>query len=60
MTAGTYDLKWFDTIDGSTVIQTDISVLSGDITWSRPDSIGNEVALYIGRQTPISSSISGF
>ncbi|MFC1635932.1 hypothetical protein ACFL5Z_13920 [Planctomycetota bacterium] len=47
MTAGTYDLKWFDTVDGDTVIQTDISVTDGDVTWSKPDSMSNEIALYI-------------
>ena len=47
MTAGTYDLKWFDTVDGDTVIQKDISVTDGDVTWSKPDSMSNEIALYI-------------
>ena len=50
MTAGTYDLKWFDTVDGDMVTQTDVAVSSGDVTWIRPDSIGKEVALYIKRQ----------
>lgn len=50
MTAGTYDLKWFDTVDGDTVIRTGISVSSGDATWSKPDSMSNEIALYITRQ----------
>ena len=50
MTAGTYDLKWFDTVDGDMVTQTDVAVSSGDVTWIRPDSIGNEAALYIKRQ----------
>ena len=49
MTAGTYDLKWYDTIDGDTVTQARISVGSGDATWAKPDSVGNEVALYIKR-----------
>ena len=50
MTAGTYDLKWFDTVDGNVVTQTDISVSPGDVTWSEPEGIGKEVALYIKRQ----------
>jgi hypothetical protein len=50
MTAGTYDLTWFDTVDGKTVTQTGVSVPSGDATWGRPDSISSEVALYIKRQ----------
>jgi hypothetical protein len=53
MTAGTYDLKWFDTVDGDTVIQSGVSVPSGDVTWSKPDSISNEIALYIKRQLPV-------
>jgi len=46
-TSGTYDLLWFDTVDGYTVKQTGVSVSSSDATWTRPASIGNEVALYI-------------
>jgi hypothetical protein len=47
MTAGTYDLMWFDTVDGDTVIQTGVYVTSGDVTWSKPNSMSNEIALYI-------------
>jgi hypothetical protein len=50
MTAGTYDLKWFDTVDGDMVTQADAAVSSGDVAWTRPDSVGNEIALYIKRQ----------
>jgi len=49
MIAGTYDLKWFDTVDGDMVAQTGVSVSSGDITWTKPDSMGRELALYIKR-----------
>ena len=49
MKAGTYDLMWFDTVDGDTVKQTGVSVSSGDVIWSKPDSIGSEIALYIKR-----------
>jgi hypothetical protein len=49
MTAGTYDLKWFDTVDGDTVMQTGVSVSAGDVIWNKPDSIGREVALYVKR-----------
>ncbi len=49
MTADTYDLKWFDVTDGDMVTQTGVSVSSGDVTWVKPDSIGNEAALYIKR-----------
>ena len=47
MTAGTYDFVWFDTVDGDTVRQTGVSISSGDATWTKPASIGNEVTLYI-------------
>jgi len=47
--AGTYDLKWFDTVDGEIVNQTGVSVSSGDVTWTKPDSMGKELALYIKR-----------
>ena len=50
MAAGTYDFKWFDTVDGDMITQTGVSVSSGDVTWTKPSSIGNEVALYIKRQ----------
>jgi hypothetical protein len=49
MTGGKYDFVWFDTIDGETVTQTGVSVSAGNITWSKPDSTGSEVALYITR-----------
>jgi hypothetical protein len=49
MTAGTYDLKWFDTTDGDTVIQTSVSVPSGNAKWTKPDSMSREIALYIKR-----------
>ena len=49
MAAGRYDLMWFDPVDGDTVTQKGVSASSGDVTWSKPDSIGNEVALYINK-----------
>jgi hypothetical protein len=56
MAAGTYDLTWFDTVDGDTVMQDGLSVGSGDVTWAKPDSIGSEIALSIKRRTATSSS----
>ncbi len=50
MTAGTYDLMWFDTRDGDVVRQSDVPVSWGDVTWSKPASMSGEVALYIKRQ----------
>jgi len=49
MTAGTYALKWFDTINGESVAQNSVSVSSGDVTWTKPDSMGRELAVYIKR-----------
>jgi hypothetical protein len=50
VTGGKYDLMWFDPVDGEAVTQSDVSVSSGNVTWTKPDSIGNEVALYIKRR----------
>jgi len=50
MSAGTYDMRWFDTVDGNMVTQSGVAVSSGDVTWLKPDSIGNEIALYIKRR----------
>ena len=59
--AGRYDLKWYDTVDGDTVIQTGVLVPSDDdVAWSKPWPIGNEIALYIKRQSSSSPSLSGF
>ena len=54
LATGTYDLKWFDTVDGDTMLQNDVSVPSGNVTWSKPGSMSNEIALYIRRQSPSS------
>lgn len=48
--AGTYDLKWFDTVNGNTVNQPGVAVASRDVTWNKPDSFGSEIALYIKRR----------
>jgi hypothetical protein len=50
ITAGRYDLMWFDTVDGDIVAQMGVSVRSGDVTWPKPDAMGDEIALYIKRQ----------
>jgi hypothetical protein len=52
MAAGTYDLLWFDTVDGDAVTQAGVSVPSGEAAWSKPESLGNEVALYVKRKGP--------
>jgi hypothetical protein len=50
MTAGIYTFQWFDVINGTTVLQNNVSVAAGDRTWKKPAGIGNELAVYITRQ----------
>jgi hypothetical protein len=50
MIAGTYDLLWYDTVTGRTVKQKGISVPSGEVKWTKPESLGSEVALYVKRR----------
>ena len=50
MTAGIYDLTWYDTVDGDTVTQSGLSVGAGDTSWPKPDTIGHEPALHIKRR----------
>jgi hypothetical protein len=45
---GTYELLWFDTVDGDQVKQT-VEAQAGDAVWSKPPKIGAEVALSIKR-----------
>jgi len=49
MSAGTYDFKWYDVTNGTTLLRTDVSVRDGNQTWSKPAGIGNELAVYIKR-----------
>lgn len=49
MTACTYDFKWYDVKNGATILQKDVGVIDGDHTWTKPVSIGNELAVYIKR-----------
>jgi hypothetical protein len=49
MTSGLYDLTWYDVTNGNTVDQTSIDVEAGNVTWSKPVDIGNELAVYIRR-----------
>jgi len=56
MTAGTYTLTWFDCVDGDTITQTNVSVAAGDRTWSKPASIGGELALYVKKTSASSNS----
>lgn len=47
MPAGTYTFRWFDCATGTSVTQVDVAVDSGDQTWAKPASIGNELAVHI-------------
>jgi len=49
MTAVNYEFRWFDCATGKQVLHTEVAVAAGDQTWSKPASIGNEVAVYIRR-----------
>jgi len=48
MRAGTYLLRWFDTVNGNTVEQI-VTVSAGDQAWPKPAETGAEVALYVKR-----------
>ena len=52
--AGTYLLRWFDTVDGDTIEQV-LAVAAGDQTWSRPPEIGPEAALCLKRLDGVTS-----
>ena len=50
LTNGTYNLKWLDTVDGSTVVQNGVLVTTPSRVFVRPASIQPETALYIAKQ----------
>ena len=50
LTSGTYNLKWLDTVDGSTVVQNGVAVTTSARAFLRPSSIQLEAALYIAKQ----------
>lgn len=47
--AGRYTFVWFDCTTGMQVTKEDINVSAGDQSWEKPESIGNELAVYIKR-----------
>lgn len=49
MAEGTYDLLWFDTVSGRSLTQAGVTVSSGDAAWAKPEGLGSEIALYVGR-----------
>ena len=46
---GIYDLLWFDPQTGVQVSQKGVKAKGGESTWSKPATMGNEVALYVKR-----------
>lgn len=50
LTAGNYDLVWFDTTSDRTVKQAGVQTAAGACTWSKPEALGTEIALYVRRQ----------
>ena len=47
--AGQYRFVWYDCATGLTVTQENVTVAGGDQSWSKPDNIGSELAVYIRR-----------
>jgi hypothetical protein len=58
MEPGSYELRWFDVTNGTTVVQSNVEVAAGDRTWPKPAQIGNELAVYIAR-TGVAAQSSG-
>jgi hypothetical protein len=52
LSAGTYDLRWFDPVSGATVEHAGLALEAGDHAWDKPDSFGGEAALYLRRRAP--------
>jgi hypothetical protein len=47
MTAGSYDFLWLDIPTGNAVTRDRVGVGAGDQSWTPPDGIGSELAVYI-------------
>jgi len=68
MTGGQYRLTWFDTQTGESVLIENVDVLSGNNHWTKPNSLGNKLALFVKRTSasdnvaPVANSmnVSGF
>jgi hypothetical protein len=48
--AGSYELRWLDIVSGKTIDQRGVKLAGGDQAFRKPDSLGNEVALYLRHQ----------
>lgn len=49
MSAGTYNINWFDCVTGKSIAQNNVKVGAGVQTFSKPAGIGSELAVYIKR-----------
>ncbi len=47
MAAGQYDLRWFDVVTGTTVVENNVLLPAGDQTFTTPGGIGSELALWV-------------
>lgn len=52
MTAGRYDLRWFDPATGAGVERRGVEVAAGDRAWRKPAHFGDEVALHVRAAKP--------
>jgi hypothetical protein len=50
MPAGIYDMLWFDCVTGQT-IRSRVAITTGTQSWERPPGFGDEVALFLSRET---------
>lgn len=46
---GSYDFLWYDCVSGKRVVRKHVTVQAGNRSWSKPDGLGGEVAVYITR-----------
>lgn len=49
LTAGVYDLLWYDTVTGEKVVQKGVKAGAGEALWPKPSAFGAEIALYVRR-----------
>ena len=50
LTAGDYDLLWFDTASGEMVKQAKSVSQWEDTSWNKPEGLGDEIAVFVKRQ----------
>ena len=53
MTAGNYDLVWYDCVSGNTIRKTGMAISSGNRFWESPPGFGKETVLYITRESSV-------